>query len=143
MKIFSLAFLIFLLSNEVFAARFNGIWSGDGEALGNRRDRNCTEVFFQFEESAQELKIIYGGYTCEDMQAEYPFSTFQKVSGFLVYQEQLVGSYNSDSFELNVPSEFYRLKVELNDENEMTSIESWDDGSSFLIVQGQMKKLQE
>lgn len=135
MKAISILGIALLFCTDLYAARFNGVWSGAGEALGNRRDRQCHEVFFQFEENAEELKIIYGGYTCEDMQAEYPFSTFQKFSGFLVYKEQMVGTYTANSFELNVPSEFYRLSVELDDNDEMTSIESWDDGRSFLIVQ--------
>lgn len=140
MKKLSFLILSLFLLSDVYAARFNGIWSGPGEALGSSRDRQCNEVFFQLEESDEEFKILYGGYTCEDMQAEYPFSTFQKFAGFLIYKEQMVGTYTENTLELNVPTEFYRLKLELNEQGQMSSVESWDDGSSFLIIQSQMQK---
>lgn len=141
MKSVSLIVLSLFFLSDVYAARFNGVWSGPGEALGSSRDRVCDEVFFQLEETNEEFRILYAGYTCDDMQAEYPASTFQKFAGFLIYKEQMVGTYGEDMLELNVPNEFYRLKLVLNDREELSSVESWDDGRSFLIVQSKMRKL--
>lgn len=142
MKNTKLVFALFFIfvSAEAFPANLTGTWSGPGVSQTGQSYRECSEVFFRFEESKTQLKILNGGYICQDLQAEYPFSVFEKKDNQLLYKSEVVGSYTKSGFVLDVPEEFYRLKVELVD-GELQTQEVWDDSQSFLKVFGMLEKL--
>lgn len=138
-KLILTLFFIFSAA-QTLAANLTGSWSGPGVSQTAQSYRECSEVFFRFEESPTQLKILNGGYICQDLQAEYPFSVFEKKDGKLLYKNEIVGSYTKMGFVLDVPEEFYRLQVDLV-EGELQTQEIWDDSQSFLKVFGMLKKL--
>jgi|GEM_PF-2376720 hypothetical protein len=133
-------FLFFFITFQVCASSLSGTWSGLGVSQTAQSYRECSEVFFRFEETASQLKILNGGYVCRDLQAEYPFSVFEKKNGDLLYKGEVVGGIAEKSFFLDVPEEFYRLQVELVD-GQLRTQEIWDDSQSFLKVYGMLEKL--
>ena len=137
--LFTLIFSLFFLSSLTNAQTFSGAWVGEGEALGHLRDRDCSEVFFLLNETADEFEIITAGYICGVLQAEYPSSRFQKKDGDLYYRGRRVGHYSPGHLVLEVPEEYYRLDLELLAPDQLRSTEKWDDGQSYLRVLGDLE----
>lgn len=135
-----ITFFLILTSVQTFAANLTGTWSGPGVSQTAQSYRECSEVFFRLEETPTELKILNGGYVCQDLQAEYPFSVFEKKESELLYKGEVVGSYTDTGFILDVPEEFYRLQVDLVD-GQLQTQEIWDDSQSFLKIFGMLEKL--
>lgn len=134
-----LTFSAFFFGALANAQSFSGAWVGEGEALGHLQDRDCSEIFFILNETADEFEIVTAGYICGMLQAEYPSSSFQKKDGDLYYRGRKVGFYSSSHLALEVPEEYYRLDLKLLESGQLRSTEKWDDGQSYLQVVGDLE----
>ncbi len=126
-------------TNGFSSNSLTGKWVGSGHAVTHRQARHCDLIVFELEESEDSFHIHFGGYRCEDLVAEYPSSSFVKSSGQLLYAGQEVGHYGPGFIKLQVPEEFYQMQLHLQD-GQLTFTETWDDGRSFLKVEGQLKR---
>ena len=123
-------------------ASFEGEWSGSGDFATNRRSGDCSQVYLKLKESDQQLKLVTGNYKCEDIQAEYPFSKFDKKQGQLYFHDEVVGTYSNDEIYLSYYDKTYQLTLHKT-ADEMQFNELWNDGKSVFSIKAKLNKISE
>jgi hypothetical protein len=129
--------LSFLISFNTQA--FEGLWVGEGISKTHRSERACSEIYLEFDVNANYVTLLQGGYICGILQAEYPSSRFERRTNHeLWYGGQRVGFFDGQVLRLERPSDFFQLELYLQGEK-IIYRELWDDGNSFLQIDGELK----
>jgi len=118
-------------------ANFNGQWQGEGHFESKKNKGLCHDIFFEFSEDQNSFKIKNGGYNCEEMSAEYPFSIFKKKGDQLLYNGEIVGYRKNDVLYLEYYEGLYKLKV-IKNEDIVHFSEEWNDGDDYLTISGKL-----
>ncbi len=134
-----LIFLSFILSFSALA-NLNGQWSGIGSFYTDKNKGDCNDIFFDLVEDQDYFKIKTGGYTCEEMSAEYPFSKFKKSGKDLLYFGKKVGIITRDGVVLEYYDGIYKLILKVKDKK-IDFSEEWKDGDDYLIISGKLNNL--
>lgn len=131
--------LLFALLFSISTAQaFDGLWIGSGQSKTHRTQRPCTEIYFEFKVTPTHVWINQGGYRCGILQAEYPVSRFDRGANFeLLYQGEVVGFFDQKVLRLDRPEEFFQVIFTIKDQS-LHYLEQWDDGESFLLVEGEL-----
>lgn len=133
--IYPLTFLALLFSNNAFA--LSGEFNGPGNALYNGRVIQCDFIEMRLADPSETQFILRGGgYKCGAIQAEYPYSVFEREGNNLIYEGQEVGVVSENSLRLALGE--FSLELKLNESSKLHYKETWDDGQDQLIIEGEL-----
>jgi hypothetical protein len=120
------------------AQALEGRWQGAGNSQTHRFERPCDLIYFHFRVSDEAVVLLDGGYRCGILQAEYPPSRFtREANGDLSYFGSIVGHFDGVDLVLERPEDFFRVEFNVL-ENTLHYRELWDDGQSFLSIEGEL-----
>lgn len=130
--------LIFMILSISSTSAIEGSWQGPGWSQTHRTERVCDLIYFQFSVDEQSVTLVTGGYRCGILQAEYPYSRFERAeNGDLLFRGETVGFYDGRTLKLERPQDFFEVEFDVV-ENELRYREIWDDGRSFLQIEGNL-----
>jgi hypothetical protein len=135
MMFLRILFILFALFSTS-AVAIEGRWRGEGFSQTHRSERPCSEIYFEFSVTKDFVTLVQGGYICGILQAEYPFSQFERGSNqTLLFQGEVVGFYDGRTLRLERPEDFFQAEFVLSEQGLMYK-ELWDDGRSLLLIEG-------
>ncbi len=136
---FLMVFVLTLLTWNVSADKFQGLWNGKGRALTQSRKQNCHDVEMRFAIQADTFILRGGHYNCETISAEYPYYRFQIKGQDLYDGDRHVGKYLKDRVVIFSKSDGFELSLVIKNE-ELYFLESWIDGEDFFQVKAILSK---
>ncbi|MGZ3692719.1 MAG: hypothetical protein ACXWQO_00495 [Bdellovibrionota bacterium] len=145
MKFYSL--LLVALLPITAAANFEGRYQGPGQSISHKSGlkRACAEIFLNFQRKTGEVKILEGGYRCENLQASFDPFTMEVRDGKVYIEGEELGTFSENKLEIffaNKAEDFtYHWLLE-NSESGMSYLEEWTDGGKpALTVRGNLKAM--
>ncbi len=129
MKLISL-----LLFTQLSFASIGGKWLGAGAVKTPKATQECSEVYFRLFYDEKKFKIQEGGYNCNGLSAEYPYSVFDVKGPLLYYKGEVSGLINNDELTIYSKEDGFSLRFYFVAEDEVEVTESWKEGSDYLII---------
>jgi hypothetical protein len=128
-----------LLSFNIYAFNFSGVWTGKGEGQTPKRSFKCDDVEMRVHIQDDKMILRGGHYNCTGLSAEYPYSTFKINNGNLIQKDKIVGSIDAQTILLKSPADGFELTLNLY-KGKLYFTESWIEGENYLIIGAELTK---
>ncbi|MFG1499610.1 hypothetical protein ABMA70_05315 [Halobacteriovorax sp. XZX-3] len=123
-----------LLFTQLSFASIGGKWIGEGVAKTPKSTQKCSQIYFKLFYDASKFKIQEGGYNCNGLSAEYPYSVFEVRGPLLYYKGEVSGFINNDELTIYSKEDGFTLRFYFVAEDEVEVSETWQEGSDYLTI---------
>lgn len=129
---------VFLFLSTAHAGLGN-VWSGTGFAETLKTKNECEWIEIRLIHTEDTLIIRGGGYLCDDLLAEYPYSTFEINNGRLYYQGEVTGEIEENKLHISALGGQYNLWLKIKDDGNLFYRELWSERTDFLWIEGTLE----
>lgn len=121
-------------------ADISGYWSGQGLAKTPSYSQGCSNVFFKLSLTEEKFKIQEGGYNCNGLNAEYPYSVFNVVGPLLYYKNEVSGLIKDGEILIYSKDDGFSLRFKIASDGLLEVTEEWREGDDFLIIKSELRR---